>query len=167
MTANRGVSAAVDAALCLLLVSASVLTLTAVSPPGPAGETEVRRGAELLGATTATVSYADGSRVARGTVAALLADAAVLTARAGRHPEFVAGVKNSTRRALAGLPGEMAVRVRWRPTPGAPVAGRLSVGERPPANVDVRAAEFTIPAGGRANRSARGRAVIVVRGWDR
>lgn len=163
MTADRGVSAAVDAALCLLLISASVLTLTAVSPPAPDETTDVRRGAELLGSTTATVAH--GDRVARGTLAALLADAAVLDARGEARPAYRAGVENATRRALSGLAGEVQVRVRWGPGPDDPAAGTVVVGDAPPRDADVRAARLSVPAGGPINRTASGRATVVVRGW--
>jgi hypothetical protein len=160
------VSAAVDAALCLLLVSASVATLTAVSPPETAPEARADRGLELVG-TTATVSYDGGTRVARGTVGALLADAAVARADGGAPPGYVRAVANATRRALAGLAGETQVRVSWRPAPGEPVAGRVTVGAPPPPGVDVRAARTSVAVGSGTGDARRGRAVLVVRGWRR
>lgn len=151
MTRDRGVSAALDAALCLLLVSAAVVTVVTVAPPRDPGPETARRGAALLGATTATVRYEHvryGNLSARGTLATLLADAVVLRARDREAVSgFTASVWAATRRALDELGGGDRVQVvaRWRPYPEAPVGTTLSVGADPPAASDVRAVQFAVP----------------------
>lgn len=154
-------SALLDAALCLLFVSAAVTTVTTVEPREP----DSGRAADALGvvaATTVTVAYtpadptgANGSddgvdaRRAHGTVAELLARAAVVdasdaTAAERRRPT---GFVERVERAAAGTVGSRVhVVAVWEPYPGAHVAGRAVAGTRPPADAAVSAATMTVPS---------------------
>ena len=169
---DRGISAAVDAALCLLLVSASVLTVASISPAPEPAEPTASHAVQVLGATSVTVAYRHpdrpSERLARGSLAGLLADAAAM--RAADAPgagSFVRQVRNATRRALARFPGRVAVRVSWRAGPDAPVTGRLRTGPSPPRDADVRAARLEVPVGTpRPNETVSGRAVVVARAWS-
>jgi hypothetical protein len=168
---SRGLSTVVDATLCLLLVSASVLTLVTAVPDGEAEKPDgARRGLELLGSTTAAVEYRAPSpprnRTARGTVVALLADAAAVRGRDASIRGFVPAVVNATERATRRVRGRVNVTVRWHPHDGGDAAGRVTVGASPPPAADVNAARLTVPVANAADEPARGTAVVVVRTWS-
>jgi hypothetical protein len=161
----RGISTVVDVTVFLLLVSAAVATVTlpvARQPAVPVSPT-----AEVLGVATADLQYVAGSpatpsltqpgteafeRRANGTVAALLAAAAVSNVTVdGRTllpggAEFRAAVANATRRVTGWVADPIRVDARWQPYPGAPLAGHVGVGPVPPPTADVRLATLTIPA---------------------
>ncbi|MFB6080169.1 MAG: hypothetical protein ABEJ81_04140 [Haloferacaceae archaeon] len=170
-------STLLDATLCLLLVSAGVVAVsTRPGDPGsatgarPAAPADAA--AETLSTSTATVNYtlapgarpAPGSdvvfptrrgpafcRTAHGTLVALLAKAAMgrVTVDGDRlthaRDDLVAGVRGTVRAAVGGT--HTQVVAVWRPYPGAPVGGRLTVGERPPPRADVRAATVVAASG--------------------
>lgn len=149
MTA-RAVSTVLDVCLCVLLVGAAVLTLVSATAPEPdpaAGRAE--EVATTLAGATATVSYASGDevRTAHGTLAGLLADAAVSnrTPSSGRGLRDAVG--NATRPALVGRGWRAEVVATWRPYEGAEEVSRIRVGGRPPAGVDVHAATMIVPSG--------------------
>lgn len=168
-------SAAVDACLCLLLVSAAAVTVTSVSAPSADDDADRADAVvETLTATTATVPYtlrpAPGSetgpdsnpefeRVAHGTLASLLADAAVRTVRVdgealtGTSERFATAVRGVVRERL---PPRTRVVVRWRPTPDGHLGREFSVGPTPPPNADVHAETVHAPSGvdGASNASA-------------
>lgn len=160
---ERGVSTALDATLCLLLVSAAVVTLVTV--PGAERDAaatvpgDARSAAGTLAASTAAVERANGT--ANTTVANLLADAALLSAAGESDPRFAAGVRNATNRTLAGTLGRTAVDAVARN--GTRTVGRFRVGPTPPAGASVESSSFAVPApeSGRA-----GEVHIVVRGWS-
>ena len=148
---SRAVSTVVDTVLFLLLVSAAALVVTAPGA-GPV-DAPADHTAEVLATSTATVEYEFGreERVrqrARGTYAGLLARAAVANATVGGEqlapagPAFAAGVREKT---AAVLGANVQVSARWVPYPGAPVAGRVSVGPDPPPRADVHVARFRVP----------------------
>lgn len=171
---DRAVSTVLDVSICLLLVSAAVLTLAGVPAPtadpaaGAAAET-----AALLGSTTATVNYSlaadvrqiDGEpafpvladpafdRSANATLAELLAAAAMANLSvAGERvsplgDDFGTAVRNATRPLLAGPGWEGQVVVRWRPYRDAHLVGGLVVGPSPPPGVDVYAARLQVSNG--------------------
>ncbi|WP_440991019.1 DUF7284 family protein [Haloarchaeobius baliensis] len=169
---DRAVSTVLDVAVCLLFVTAAVGVLATVERPAPDESDTADRAASLLGTTTATVHYAttgpsstggsaaavacrpaDGSRpddcrTAHGTVAGLLARAAVAdvaaTESAGRSP-FERGVRNATRQRLAGIRSSWQVVVTWRAYPDAPLTGRVVVGDGPPPGIDVHTATLRVP----------------------
>jgi len=148
---SRAVSTVVDTLLCLLLVSAATLVVTAPageSVGAPADET-----VEVVATSTTTVEYEPGGetggpRHAQGTYAGLLARAAVANATLdGRQlvpagPTFAAQVREETATVLG---TNVQVSARWAPYPGAPVSGRVTVGPDPPPRADVRVARFRVP----------------------
>lgn len=168
MTSNRAISTVLDVSVCLLLVSASVLTLVDSpalhqSNPPDAGET-----ATMLTTATATVNYTvDGSveRTTHGTLAALLTGAALsatvvndveLRADESFERVVVSAVEQAVRQ-----PGRRTqVVARWRPYSGAHVHGQVTAGDDPPPNQNVRAATLTVPVNsklvdGRVTAAAR------------
>lgn len=175
-------STVVDAALCLVLVSAAVVALAdaPTAPPADAGRADAV--AETLATSTAAVNYtlapprrADGDRDAaagsrvdppvvrtrHGSLAGLLADGAVGGLRIdGERPTRASdGFRRAVREAVAAaLPVRGRVVASWRPYAGARVEGRLTVGPTPPADARVRAATLTVPSGtsaGNATAAAR------------
>lgn len=173
MTDRRAVSTVVDVSLCLLLVSASVLALASATPP-PAREesNDARRAAAVLGAGTARVEYRppgpvpsdqeNGNRTATGTLAGLLADAAIVEARGAavdgpRPAGYVARTRTAVRRALGPVGGRVQVVAAWHPFDGSAIEGRVVVGDRPPAAATaVDAVTMTVPVGA-ADATARAR----------
>lgn len=156
---------ALDACLCLLLISAAAVTVT--SAPGASGGVEDTNRAdavaETLTATTAEVSYRlrpvpgsndDGNpefeRVAHGTLASLLADAAVRTVRVdgaaltGTSGGFADAVRETVRERL---PPRTRVVVRWEPYPGAHIGRQFAVGPSPPPDSDLHAETIRAPSG--------------------
>lgn len=154
---------ALDAGLCLLLVSAAALTVVGTQEPDlPAGRADAT--AETLAVTTGNVSYslatdgrevgAPGSesgeldRVAHGTFAELLARAAFRNVSIAGDPlsNASADYRRGVRRAVAGaLPPRTQVHAQWEPYPGSHVRGDVTVGPEPPAGRAVEAARFTVP----------------------
>ena len=154
---------ALDACLCLLLISAAAVTVTS-TPASTADETDRADAvAETLTAATADVPYTlqpvpDGDadttpeyeRVAHGTLVSLLADAAVRTVRVdgealtGTSEAFAAAVRTA---AAERLPARTRVVVRWRPYPDAHLGRTFAVGPEPPADADVNAATVHAPSG--------------------
>jgi len=159
-------SAALDACLCLLLVSAAALTVASAPTPDTTVSGDADRAdavAETLAATTADVPYRlqpvpgshdDGSpefdRVAHGTLASLLADAAVRTVRVddealtGTSEGFASAVRETVSERL---PKRTRVVVRWKPYPGSSLGRQFAVGPAPPADADVHAETVRAPAG--------------------
>jgi len=172
----RALSTVLDVSVFLLLVSASVVTLSLAQPPAVT-ETDVDETATVVTSTTLAVEYEiDGERRrAHGTMATLLARGAVASATVdGKRLSTASnGYRETVRdaaRARLAAPDRTQVAVRWRPYDGAPVRGEMVVGPDPPEGVDVHAATTTVPAPvPRANASARttagyegvGRAVAV------
>ncbi|MBP1985586.1 DUF7284 family protein [Halolamina salifodinae] len=158
-------SAALDACLCLLLVSAAAVTVTSAPAPD-SGVAETDRAdavAETLAATTADVPHRlqpapgsndDGSpefeRVAHGTLASLLADAAVRTVRVdgtaltGTSDGFADAVRETVRERL---PPRTRVVVYWEPYPNAHLGRQFAVGPSPPGDADVHAETVRAPSG--------------------
>ncbi|MEF8775216.1 MAG: hypothetical protein V5A43_01775 [Haloarculaceae archaeon] len=160
----RGISTVLDVAVFLLLVSAAVATLTV--PASPAPDTDVGSVASTLGTATADVEYRaavvvelqNGTettlsevRRANGTVANLLADAAVSTATfepadgAGEYEEYRRALANRTREILRWFDARTQVEAQWQPYTGAPLGGSLTVGPTPPDR-DVMVATLDVPA---------------------
>lgn len=158
-----------DACLCLLLVSAAAVTVATV-PEQSQGLDRADAAASTL-STTATFEYslAPGARradpdlvtfqrtagptftrEARGSLASLLARAAVRTVRVNGNPvthvaaDFERETVAATRDAL---PVRTQVVVRWRPYRGAHVARQFTIGPRPPADTEVNAATVRVPSG--------------------
>jgi hypothetical protein len=133
---DRGVSTVVDVAVALLLVSASVVVVVAATPPDARRDPDARTLATVLATTDASVPVA--GEIARGTVAGLLADAAVLSAS---RPAFLEGVRARVNRTLGHVTDPAQVIAR-------PVGNgsAMTVGEDPPPAVDVTAVSILVPA---------------------
>lgn len=90
-------------------------------------------------------------RTAHGSLAGLLARAAVGTAGFDGAPVTHArnDLRTAVRGAVASRVSTVGLRVDavWQPYPGAPVAGRVAVGESPPDAGPVDAATLTVPTG--------------------
>lgn len=166
-------SAALDAVLCLLLVSAAAVTVTSTSPPEsptPAGD-RADAVAETLVATTAEIPYRlrpvpddspdsgpqqsdptnpEFERVAHGTLTSLLADIAVRTVRidgkilTNTNNGFATAVRE---RVNETLPPRTRVVVRWQPFPGSHLGRQFGVGPKSPANTAIHAETVHVPSG--------------------
>lgn len=165
---SRAVSTVVDVAVCLLLVSASVLLLvTAPAPADPAPD-RADETADVVASATTTVHYSlrpseEGAfylvpngtydRTTRDTVANLLAAAAVRDAELhgepfpGRDGTLAPSVANATEQALRTVTDEVQVRATWTPYRGAPLSGTVVVGDTPPPAARVHAATLVVPSG--------------------
>lgn len=156
---SRAVSTVLDASLCLLLVSASVVTLVEV-PTAERGGRDANADAdaadetaELLATTTAQVTYeaGDENRTAHDTLAGLLATAAAVASRPASDSQgisvehFERAVTERVNRTLRRFGGDAQVVVRSGPTTrDDPPGGRVVAGRRPPPNVDVHSAVFSV-----------------------
>jgi hypothetical protein len=161
-------STVLDGLLCLLLVSAAVVTVTTATPHEPTGEGDAADVASTLATTTATVNYtltprfettsveaprADDAfdRTAHGTLAELMARATVARIAIGddrlwhARDEFVRAVV----RAVGGAVRSNHTRITavWQPYPDPSIGGRLVVGSRPPPDRPVHAATVEVPSG--------------------
>lgn len=164
-------STVLDAALCLLLVSASVVTVATTSTDRPTTGDGADAAAATLATSTTTVNYtltagtrgASGTRVVvpddsgppsrrtvHGTFVSLLADAALgrVVVDGERLTHARDGLAAGVGRAVQAAVGTARTQVIavWRPFPGAPVGGRMTVGDGPPPNADVHAARVSIPS---------------------
>jgi len=161
----RATSTVVDATLCLLLVSAAVVTLAsgdrARATEGDADSADEI--ASVLAATTTEVNYSIASgpgdptieRTTSGTVAGLLATAAIVSvptdASTAGARDFQRAVAAVTRETISISDHHVNVRAVWEPYPGAPVAGEVRVGPTPPPTAKVHTATFLVESG--LNRS--------------
>jgi hypothetical protein len=188
VTFERAVSTLVDAAAFLLLVSAAVATLAAPAV-APERVPTADASAERLSTVTANPRYslapgarrANGSlvafehtegpefdRVAHGSVASLLADAAVGNATvAGRELTHTGDGFERAVRAAARDATTRRVRVRaiWTPYPGAPVRGLVAAGPRPPPDARVGVTTLAVDSGAPAARE-RARSVARSDGYE-
>lgn len=187
----RAISTVVDATVFLLLVGGAIATLVAGTGtmhaesqerPGPVNP--AAEDATLLATTTATVNYSlapatvsevdgmtfhrtEGSgfeRSAHGTLASLLADAAVgnvaLEGERLSHAgdEFERRLSSTVRDRLGRRGTRSTVDATWEPYDDAPVEGTVRVGDEPPRDVDVHAATLTVDSGFPASRERAERA---------
>lgn len=171
----RAISTVLDATLCLLVVSASVVTLVGVPQTDDlerdsteqdlTGRDTAETAAEVATTSTASVTYALGdgrqrTRTTHDTLAGLLVTAAVTNASVGGRPAFP--VSDGFRRAVARTVTrsldrpEVSVQVtaRWVPYRNSPLGGRVTVGKTPPPSADVRAAVVSVPSGFPSSRTA-------------
>jgi hypothetical protein len=147
---DRAVSTVLDVSLCLLLVSAAVLTLVAapVDGPDPAAGTAEEL-ATTLGTTQTSVTYgaSDDARTAHGSHAALLATAARTDRTAATGQSFREAVRTATRAVLSGDGWRGHVVARWRPYEASEPVGVVEAGAAPPRGADTHAATTTVPSG--------------------
>lgn len=170
----RAVSTVLDASLCLLLVTASALTLAGTpldsesSPeldPDPEPDTADEI-AEVLTTTTARVTYAVGgrNRTAHDTLAGLLAAAALADAEGASTAVSQSASTNTFQRAVTAKVSralrhsDVGVQVVADSNPGrdSALGSRVVAGGSPPPNADVHAAEVEV-------RRVR----LTVRTWSR
>jgi hypothetical protein len=159
---DRGVSTVVDVTLFVLLVSASVLSLstagtTVLEDPTAVGREEAA--VETLATTTATVRYDLGTetrtgetvhRVRHGTLAELLGEAALaaVTVDGTRLSPYGDGFVGTVGEAVRPvLDGRMQVVATWTPYPGSSLRGRVTVGPSPPPDATVHAATLAVDSG--------------------
>jgi hypothetical protein len=168
-------STVLDGVICLLLISAAVVTVTTATPREPTGEGRAADVASTLATTTATVNYtltsrpesatasdpestAAFDRTAHGTLAELLARTAVgrLEIDGRRLSHTRDGLSRAVIRAVGATIRANHTRITavWRPYPGASVEGRIVVGGRPPPDVPVHAARIAAPSGIPSRRAA-------------
>ncbi|MEF8856258.1 MAG: hypothetical protein V5A16_02415 [Haloplanus sp.] len=160
-------STVLDGLLCLLLISAAVVTATTATPREPVGEGRASDVASTLTTTTASVNYtltprfettrvdapndATFDRTAHGTLAELLARAAVarITVDGERLSYARDGFGRAVVRAVRGAIQANHTRITavWQPYPESSVVGRLVVGDRPPPDRPVHAAAVAVPSG--------------------
>jgi len=173
-------STVLDGVLCLLLISAAVVAVTTATPREPVGEGHAADVATTLSTTTASVNYTltpragttgvdvprgasdDLDRTAHGTLAELLARAAVARIEVGderlsyARDDFGRAVSRAIRGAVRS--NHTQVTAVWRPYPESSIAGRIVVGGRPPPNRPVHAATIDTSSGFPTTRAASRRA---------
>ena len=144
----RGVSTVLDVAICLLLVGVAVGTLAAAVPDdGRRSTVDGDQNARTVGTVTATVPVADGHET-HGTLAQHLARASILTAMLDGERLLESSYPAATRRAVERRTADrVRITARWLPYPDAPLAGRLTVGPKPPSTADVAATRLTVDSG--------------------
>ncbi len=128
-----------DAAVCLLLVSAAAVVVSETHRPPHPDEP-----ATTVTTVTERVTYPVGAghtRTRHGTLAELLAVAAV--ADAVKDRPLVRAVRAAVRATLG---RGVQVVARWRFSPDAPIAGRVTVGPEPSTDT-VHATSFVVPVG--------------------
>lgn len=148
---TRAISTVLDASLCLLLVSASALTLVDISTENGSNPRTSDETAELLATTTAQVSYEvrDENRSAHDTLAGLLATAAAASGRGGDSQtvsaaRFERAVTERVNRTLRRTPNTAQVVARRASPRPATHGERVIAGRRPPPKTDVHAAVFSV-----------------------
>lgn len=179
----RAISTVLDVSLCLLLVTASALTLVGTplaSEQGPGLDSNsdtADETAEALTTTTAQVTYAvgDRNRTAHGTLAGLLAAATLADGESGSTTAFRRAVTERVRRALrrfevvfrrsdvsmqvvadSMLNSDSMPEFDSTPDPDSTPDGRIVAGPTPPPDADVHAARIEV-------RQVR----LTVRTWSR
>ena len=158
---TRAVSTVVDASLCLLLVSASAVTLagTPTADPGAGsgsatGPDTADRTAELLATSTGRVTYRaadtnetvadDATKTTHDTLAGLLASATRADVR-GTSDEFVRAVTEEINRTLRRHTAtDVDVQVTASRVGEEANTGRITAGKSPPPTADVHAARFEL-----------------------
>jgi len=168
-------STVLDGVLCLLLISAAVVTVTTATPQEPTGEGRAANVATTLATTTAAVNYtltprtgttsvdvprraASFDRTAHGTLAELLARAAVARTAVGdqrlwhARDEFGRAVVQVVSGAIRA--NHTQITAVWRPYPESSIAGRIVVGSAPPPDRPVHTATVEASSGFPATREA-------------
>lgn len=177
-------STVLDGVLCLLLISAAVVTVTTATPQEPVEEGRAADVASTLTTATASVNYTltprNGTtgvvipertsgaldRTAHGTLAHLLARAVVARATIGdaRLSHARDGYTRAVLEAIRGAVRSNHTRITavWRPYPESSIGGRIAIGSRPPPDRPVHAATVVASSGfpatdGAARRAAEAR----------
>jgi hypothetical protein len=138
---SRGLSTALDVSICLLLVSAAVLTLSTTRVTGPEPATAPTETLAVLAAVSGNASSGTLSTPIERLAAAAVDVARGNVTRARERTEHVAALLNRT-------PGSNQVIVIWEPLPSFQTTGEVVVGEAPPPTAGVDAVRVVIPIGG-------------------
>lgn len=137
MTA-RGLSTALDVSLCVLLVSAAVLTLSTIPDDGKRPSTSPAATLGMLGAVTEPTGDRHEATPIERLAAAAISDARMGANQQDRQRAVVRNLLNRTT-------GNRQVLVRWEPVPGLPVHGSVEVGPTPPESAAVDTTRTVIP----------------------
>lgn len=142
----RGVSTVLDVAICLLLVGAAVATLSTAPPAASDEGPDADDLARTVATSTAAVPFRDDTR--HTTLAAHLAAAAVADATLDGRRLLETAYPDAVGNATADAVGPRSfVTATWAPHRNASVRGRITAGDRPPANADVAATTLTVDTG--------------------
>lgn len=168
---DRAVSTTADVALAMVFISAAMVVLAVYLTGGLAGHDPqtADEAAETVAGSTIAVEYdVDGVRTAstfdetavedpaayertrHGSIAGLVADAAVANAtlwgdRPSATPDpYLAAVDGASRSQLVGAETRVFVRAIWRPWEGSDVQGVATAGPRPPRTGDVSSVTVTV-----------------------
>jgi hypothetical protein len=172
-------STVLDGVLCLLLISAAVVTVTTATPAEPTDGGRAANVAATLTATTASVNYtltpraettsvdvsrraAGLDRTTHGTLAELLGRAAVARIEVGDERLWHArdGFGRAVVRIVRGAvrANHTQITAIWRPYPESSIEGRLVVGDAPPPDRPVHVATVETSSGLPKTRDASRRA---------
>lgn len=155
---NRALSTALDVSLCVLLVSAAVVTLSTIpadrKDPGPSPAATLG----VLGSVTNPYDDRHHATPLERLAAAALRDARLGSRQSDRQRQIVRDLLNRTT-------GSRQVSVRWEPVPGLAVRGEVEVGPDPPQSAAVDTVRTIVPLGRMGSAAALDRAAEA--GFDR
>lgn len=134
---NRALSTALDVALCLLLISAAVIPLQAMSPTPESAPSPATPTLSIL-ATTSGVPNHTASTPLETLAAAAIADAA-------GHQGAANSLRRSAETVLSQLSQPTQVTVRWVPLEEFKLSGRVVVGKTPPPTAAIDARRLIVP----------------------
>jgi hypothetical protein len=143
------VSTVLDVAVCLLLVSVAVATLTAAVPSEERpGDIDEGSAMDSLSTITATVP-AGGGRSVHGTLAEHLAVATLVGARLDGSRLTESPYPAAVRGAIDDGVGADRIHVttRWSPYPDAALESTLALGTEPPPSASTTAKKRTVDSG--------------------
>lgn len=177
---DRAISSVLDVTVCLLLLSASALTLTHAPTPTDRGDPDrADTTLEILTTSTAWIEYgpastADSNWTAHGTLAGLLAAGAVANGTRSDPDSTLAtrtfqrAVTEAVLRATVHVDARVQVIARWRASPTTQVRGRFVVGPSPLPSASVSTASTTVPWGPTddSRESSVGEVRLTVRTWS-
>lgn len=135
---TRGISTALDVSLCVLLVSAAVLTLSTVPHDRKQPSTSPAATLGLLGSVTEPTDDRHSATPLERLAAAAISDARADGTQKGRQRQIVRELLNRTT-------GHRQVFLRWEPVPGLPVRGHVKVGPNPPESAAVDTVRTIVP----------------------
>jgi len=144
----RGVSTVLDVAVCLLLITAAVATLTVDFPDSTPDSTPDAD--EVVGvlATSTTAVHADGDNVAHRTAFGHLAAAAVTNATVGGDAVSASSYPSEVQASVENdIDDRTTVTATWEPYPNASLSGDIAVGEPPPPGAAVGSTTTTVDIG--------------------
>ncbi|GAA0293102.1 DUF7284 family protein [Halarchaeum salinum] len=163
MSHRRGLSTVLDVAVCVLLIGGAVTTLSTIVPTDPPADSAP--GATARTALDSTAVVPVGDTTVRGSIAALLADAAVARSARIAPPGYVRAVERVATRRLANATRRASLTASWRPDDPCRTTA-LTVGTPPPPGGAVDAVTLVVPTG---NGTTCGDAPVhlTLRTWSR